>query len=104
MEITNLQEVYDLTFAGRELQSAAKDFASKPTQTVHLYYDVEVIKDPSQRYGPLLIEEIRSRHYKTLQDLQEYTDSKGYYFMSNVVCAPFPPQGQHVIQNLTDAH
>ena len=80
MKVTDFQEVYDLTIlAGRELQTEA----SKMTQTIHLYYDVEVVKNPDQRYAPILIDRVRRMHDEALEKFQEYKDAKGYYYMSN---------------------
>ena len=85
MKVTDVKEVYDLSLtAGRGLQSEADTFASKQKQTLHLLYDVEVLKDnPSKSYGTVLIETIRQRHGQILEDFQEYNNAKGYYYMSN---------------------
>jgi hypothetical protein len=85
MKVSNIQEVYDLTIAARKrtLSEASTFASSKPTQTIHLYYDVEVLKNPNQQNAPRLIQEIRANHANVLQDLQEYNDANGYEYMSN---------------------
>lgn len=83
MTITGVSESNGPSSNGRALQSAAQNFASNPTQTINLYYDVSVVKNPSEQYPRILIQALRDRHDQILSQIQEYTDSIGYDDLSN---------------------
>ena len=84
LKVTALRSSYDLVSTrtsvfDRQLQSDAKSFSAEQAQTFKAYYDVDVIKDPSQRFGPVVIRLVQERHDEILGELQ--VNSK--YYLSN---------------------
>ena len=66
----------------RQLRSLQSD--AEQTQTIKLYYDLEVVKDPSQKPATALIQAIRDRRDQVLGDLQASTS----HYLSNFdLCA-----------------
>lgn len=49
------------------------------TRVFNFYYDVTVVSDSTQMYGPLLIDAVRHRHREILQQIQEYKPTQYYY-------------------------
>jgi hypothetical protein len=97
MKITSLERNSDLNlittrrrsvFHRELLPRSLQEESSEPKQTIMLYYDVKAVMDPSQNYGPILIQGIRDRHNEILGDLQA---SSNYYISDFDLCTTSSP-------------
>eukprot|EP00804_Cyclotella_cryptica_P016387 CCRYP_004640-RA/>CCRYP_004640-RA protein AED:0.00 eAED:0.00 QI:289/1/1/1/0/0/2/507/598 len=56
------------------------------TRVFNFYYDVTVVSDSTELYGPLLIDAVRRRHPEILQQIQEYRPTQYYYAENFDLC------------------